>query len=112
MGMFDTIRCEYPLPDEKVQNESFQTKSLDRLLDEYTITKRGRLILHKHQHYQSKKQDFEIAYHGDLTFYTSMGDRQDNTHEWFEYKARFTEGTVQWIKRIETSKEEICHTTN
>lgn len=112
MGMFDTIRCEYPLPDKEHQQESFQTKSLERLLDQYTITKRGRLILHMHRHYQAKTKDVDIEYHGDLRFYTSVGERNDGTFEWVEYQARFTEGTIQWIVRVENEREEICHITN
>ncbi len=45
MGMFDTLRCKYPLPDKIVQTDSFQTKSLECLLDDYTITENGKLIL-------------------------------------------------------------------
>ena len=47
MGMFDELRCEYELPDKEVQDEVFQTKSLDRLMDDYTITREGKLILHR-----------------------------------------------------------------
>ena len=46
MGMFDEIRCEYPLPDAIVQDETFQTKSFDREMSHYTITADGRLIHH------------------------------------------------------------------
>ncbi len=102
MGMFDTIRCEYPLPDCKFQERSFQTKSLERLLDEYTITKRGRLILHMHRHYQTKTKDVDFEFHGDLRFYTSDGSRENGDFEWVEYKVRFTEGQLQWIKRVKS----------
>ena len=49
MGMYDHIKCEYPLPDasEEVQNDVFQTKDFYNAMDDYTITKEGRLILHK-----------------------------------------------------------------
>ena len=46
MGMFDNLRCEYPLPDAAAQNFDFQTQSLDCLLDDYVITKEGRLVKH------------------------------------------------------------------
>ena len=46
--------------------------------------------------------DVEIPYHGDIVFYTSIGSREEGTFEWFEYKARFTEGRLQWIKRVES----------
>jgi len=125
MGMFDEIRCEFPLPDKVMQDEWFQTKSFECLLDRYTITRDGRLILHQVRYetipeeerpYYGKPEwetkpfirslgcmrsvpvgDVEVPYHGDITFYTSVGNGPD--HEWFEYRARFTEGRVQWIKR-------------
>jgi hypothetical protein len=47
MGLFDKLKCLYPLPDPEVQDQWFQTKSLNKLMDRYTITQDGRLILHK-----------------------------------------------------------------
>lgn len=42
MGMFDLLRCEYPLPDPRFQNEEFQTKDTPvQFLDEYRITGDG-----------------------------------------------------------------------
>jgi hypothetical protein len=129
MGMFDEIRCEYPLPDSEVQEELFQTKSFENLMDHYTITQDGRLIKHevkwepvpeeerpyygtpewdKHPFLQlagSIKEvpvgDVEIPYHGDIRFYTSKETKEPGKREWYEYRARFTEGKVQWIKRME-----------
>ncbi len=46
MGMFDEIRCEYPLPDAAMQDATFQTKSFDRDMTHYTITADGQLIHH------------------------------------------------------------------
>lgn len=46
MGLFDTIHCEYPLPDARHQDLEFQTKDLECLLSNYTITRDGRLVLH------------------------------------------------------------------
>lgn len=46
MGMFDTIRCEYLLPDPEHNALDFQTKSLDSCLNVYTITRDGRLLRH------------------------------------------------------------------
>ena len=104
MGMFDTLKCEYHLPDKIVQNDSFQTKSLDCLLDNYTISKNGNLILHRQLHYETKVKKITIDFHGDLRFYTSKGSREDNNYERFEYTARFTDGKLQWLKRVEFEK--------
>jgi hypothetical protein len=123
MGLFDEIRCEYPLPDKEVQEQVFQTKSLDNALDQYIITGDGRLILHQVRYESVPEEerpyygtpewesnpilqscgcmstvpvgDVEVPHHGDIIFYTSIGPN----HQWFEYRARFTEGRVQWVKR-------------
>ena len=128
MGLFDELKCEYPLPDAVVQEETFQTKSLNRTMDRYTISQEGRLILHKVRYEVVPEEereyygtpdwdekpfvqifgmlrsipvgDVEIPYHGDIAFYTSTGSRGVGDFEWFEYRARFTEGRLQWIKRV------------
>lgn len=128
MGMFDEIKYEYPLPDATVQDETFQTKSFDRVLTLYTITADGRLIEHttrmevvpeaERPHFGMPKWEHDSLYrsigslrsvptgdvvvphHGDIFFYTSTGSREDGTFEWYEYQARFTEGRLQWVKRV------------
>ncbi len=57
MGMFDEIRCEYPLPDSIVQDHVFQTKSLERVMDSYAITRDGRLILHEVRYEQVPEEE-------------------------------------------------------
>src|SRR5262249_43383330 len=49
MGLFDTVTCEYPLPDPSHQHSEFQTKDLECLLDHYTITRDGRLVRHRRE---------------------------------------------------------------
>lgn len=44
MGMYDNLKCDYPLPGNPVGIE-FQTKSFDSLLDDYTILSDGRLMV-------------------------------------------------------------------
>jgi len=43
MGMYDTLRCTYPLPNAAASEIEFQTKSLDCALDEYEIRADGTL---------------------------------------------------------------------
>ncbi len=97
-------------------------------MESYTITQDGRLIHHPVRHetvpeearpfYGTPKWeqsvltraigslravpigDVEVPYHGDVYFYTSIGTREADDFEWFEYQARFTEGRLQWIKRV------------
>jgi hypothetical protein len=47
MGMFDWVRCEYPLPDPEAQGYQFQTKDTPCLMEHYIITAEGRLIAHE-----------------------------------------------------------------
>ena len=128
MGMFDEIKCEYPLPDPEVQDEVFQTKNFENLMDCYTITQDGRLIKHEVRWESVPEEerpyygtpdwekpflrlmgslktvpvgDIEIPYHGDIRFYTSKEQEGADKHKWYEYCVRFTEGRVQWIKRIQ-----------
>jgi len=46
MVIFDTVTCDYPLPDPRHQHLEFQTKDLEKVLGHYTITRDGRLIRH------------------------------------------------------------------
>lgn len=123
MGMFDDIKCEYPLPDAEAQGETFQTKDLDCLLDTFTITKEGRLMYHAYDTlivpedertlckgippekrtelqktcgmFGRKNERLEDEnYHGYLRFYTSINGVQ------YEYMAKFTDGDVESIDRV------------
>ena len=38
-------------------------------------------------------------FHGDLQFYDFV-EQADGQGEWFEYVARFTDGQLQWIRRV------------
>jgi hypothetical protein len=126
MGMFDTIRCYFPLPGapEEIQNSSFQTKSMENLLDNYTITYEGRLIHHSVEWYSVEEKDrpyygnpewdsnpifrifgslgskflgdIDTNYHGMLRIYTSDNDFKI----WYEYELKFTDGTIVDVRRI------------
>lgn len=54
MGMFDTVRSEHP---EVPAEHEYQTKSLDKLLEEYTLTAAGRLIRHKEEYDITPKEE-------------------------------------------------------
>jgi len=118
MGLYDYIKCEYPLPDDGPQDALFQTKDTDaNYMEAYRITTDGRLV-HQTVRYETVPPevrpypnaddwrgvvgcfrsvptgDVTIHYHGDIYFYESIGG------EWFEYVARFTEGKVSRIWRV------------
>lgn len=96
MGMFDYLKCERQLKEKKVQDEIFQTKDFACSLDFYIITKNGKLLIKNKKGEKPKK----FNYHGDIKFYTSTGSHNNNSFKWYEYKARFTEGKLKWIRRI------------
>jgi hypothetical protein len=106
MSLFDTLRCDYPLPDPEFQERTFHTLNFRCLLDHYCLGTDGRLrqIHRKFYNPQGKPAAYAAAsedtgYHGDLRFHaktTAQGR--------VEYQARFTHGTVEWIRRIEEEK--------
>ena len=130
MGMFDEIKIEYKMPDSEIQNETFQTKSLENMMDNYTITEEGRLIFHKH-HYEEvpeeerpyygkpewdesktlfkfigsmksvHDEDIDMQYHGILEIHTMLGGFNSDDSEWFSYSLKFTDGTLINIERNE-----------
>jgi len=99
MGLFDTVRCEVPLPDSRHQDLEFQTKNLDRALLHYTIRRDGTLVRHagKGGFGIGPERDVEWPIHGDISIYTS--DRSAES-EWIEYVVRFTHGRVEWIRPL------------
>jgi hypothetical protein len=116
MGMYDEITVKYPLPEAplEVQGATFQTKDLECALDRYTITEAGRLIWHKvtREFVEDPEsifgfflkpiasEDVGVDYHGDIVLYTTVdhsSERWDRT--WYQYRVRFTSGTVEWARR-------------
>lgn len=118
MGMFDNISVSDKLPfnDEMVKLGldknvySFQTKDLHCSLDTYFI-QGGKLLEQKYKEttWIEKKDDLfggyfdkqepylvDTQYHGTLRFYHIQA--VDNLDCWIEYKARFTNGTLEDIE--------------
>lgn len=100
MGLFDTVGCEYPLPEARHQELEFQTKGLECVMDHFTITRDGRLIRHPGG-WSRLDRDVEWPVHGDIRIYTS-----DKTQDpsWIEYVVRFTHGRVEWIRSLEEAR--------
>ena len=127
--MYDEIRCEYPLPYSGYQvlpGHTFQTKSLECGLDEYTITADGTpdsaqgAVVSAYPRKSARTTvlrngkiprcrvagsirtvpvgDEEVPYHGDIHFYDDFGVREEATQVWIEYKARFIEGRLSRIE--------------
>ena len=126
MGMFDNIICKAPLPlpedigelkDLKIiwDEEVFQTKDLENLLDSYTIHKDGTLTFEEYDkewvEYSSeeRKKHFtggylkvkrqwttKKTYHGEILFYTNYFC--ETKDYWIEFKATFTDSKLSNIE--------------
>lgn len=126
MGMFDTVRCEYPLPNPADNVRFFQTKDLERTLARYTITKDGRLIEHtfrsevvpeeERPYYNTPgwpdlafvgssraidTGDEEVSYDGVLSIHDIATDAPDAeswcARTWVEYALLFEAGRVRQV---------------
>jgi len=150
--MFDNLNVEAPLPDPEYQERTFQTKSLECSLSDYTITGDGRLVLREVEWEATPEEEMPYYgtpewerggivrffgcmrekasrnvvlddFHGDVIFYDTVNapngaifaiNFREGTTSVFEadgtttpiqpvtvyYKARFTDGWLQWIRRI------------
>jgi hypothetical protein len=93
MGLFDTIKCEYPLPNGLHQELEFQTKDLECSMAHYTITRDGRLIRRHRPGRPGPERDIEWPIHGDIRIYDL-----DPNEQFVEYSVRFTHGRVEWVR--------------
>jgi hypothetical protein len=99
MGMYDEVWFDEELPDFPLRCRRFQTKSLDRCLDRYIVTKVGRLCLVGSVLLEDapaavahdRAENIDTDFHGDIRLTSDDGE-----HE--QYVARFTHGTFEWIR--------------
>ena len=100
MGLFDEIRWDAALPDgHPPDSRLFQTKSLDSCLDYYVVTAEGRLLLAGNGFEDDAdlanaeiSPGIDVEFHGDMRLVSAEADR--------EYLARFTHGTLEWIRPL------------
>lgn len=103
MGMYDEVAFDAELPDFPLICRRFQTKSLDRCLDRYLVTKAGRLLLvgnviaDEMPAAARLEERFDIECHGEIRLVAKEGK-----HE--EYVARFTNGTFESIRPLDRSQ--------
>jgi len=93
MGLYDEINCNYPLPESEnikwPSGQHFQTKSLDSMLNIFTITPEGIL--------QDQKGE-RVYFTGEIEFYDSPLGTYTNG-DWAEYLAEFIKGLLISINR-------------
>ena len=91
MGMFDYLRCRYPLPNPDHQDLEFQTKSFPGpALEQFEITPDGRLLIQTWN---------EMNYTGEISFHDFTPNK-----EWVEYCAVFLHGRLQSITEVSGEK--------
>ena len=117
MGMFDNLKCHYPLPINKdLKNQSFQTKDTPvQLLDHYEIREDGTLWhenydikdMSDHQNTEgfakafgcftkiNKHWEFVNNFIGEIRFYTMLEEGL------VEFSAYFVKGKLNQIHLIE-----------
>lgn len=130
VGLFDTVRCRFPLPHH--QDAEFQTKDLAAivedecwlggLMDEYEITKAGRLRRRMHQrkwvkkpgslfggYFKSLRSWWERVpdVQGDVRIYTSDGTPGKRGYRWVEFRVRFTNGRVEEVRTVRAAKRVV-----
>lgn len=97
MGMFDEIRWEATLPAGHPEDSRlFQTKSLDPCLEHYVVTREGRLLMvgngWQEEADSDRERGIDVEFHGDMRLVSVEGQT--------EYIARFTHGTLEWIRPL------------
>lgn len=85
MGVFDYIKCEYPIDAPQTIHE-WQTKDTpDQFLRTYTISKEGYLL--------SDGQTVDFT--GEIRFYGNERiNGRENYEKWWEYSAMFDNGKL------------------
>ena len=125
MGLYDTIKCKYPLPmpdDPKGYSgsEYFQTKDLDCALGYYEIREdgnlwsehreaeyiagdpKGKTLLEKLGRMETKKSWFELEYfHGTIEMHDYQDYDNSKDFDYFiSYEVQFDKGTVKNIRLL------------
>lgn len=93
--------------------DGFPRRRLGGSLDDYEITRDGRLRVHRHEREWTADEDaFFGGYlrsvkdwwedlpdvHGDIRIYTSSRNAEGS--EWTEFRLRFTHGVVESVTRV------------
>lgn len=121
MGMYDYVKCEFPLTRPEMQDRLFQTKDTpNQFLDTYTITADGRLLGPKYDlEWQEdaeapmggylKRENLQMHdadFSGRFVFYDfETGSHLDSDLIYFE--AMFDRGKLLCIRELESDDEEL-----
>ena len=120
MGIFDTIKCEYELPDKEIQDHDFQSKCLDGYMDRFILKKDGTLYkimvetknvdntdwkegdweFFKTKYIITKQWEVKEDIHGHVRMYTSTGNHDNGDYKWWEYRLKFTNGKLVALDKL------------
>jgi hypothetical protein len=108
MGMFDHIKCDYPLPGQPLEVDckpSFQTKDLDNDLLCFRISEAGELL---------DEENVLVGFTGEVNFYScnicaadgrGSYTRNGEDREDSDYKALFIKGKLIYIEQTQYSRK-------
>ena len=98
MGLFDRIRCNYPMPLDGANALTYQTKDTPaQLLDNYEIRGDGTLWHQSVDYDDGANSPFEpVRFTGDIRFYGRLVPSG-----WVEWLAIFAEGRLTSLSLIE-----------
>lgn len=118
MGMFDELKCEYPLGHPPSEGLTFQTKSMDCNLDKYRIDKNGALWIERYDIEDrsdpnakgvarlfgslsrvNKREERLSDFSGEIDFYMSYGEKKSSGFGecMVEFRAQFLSGQLQSV---------------
>ena len=99
MGLYDEIRWDAELPERHPADDRiFQTKFLDPCLEHFVVTPEKRLVLVGNGLMEDDLatakdvKGVDVAFHGDI--------RLSSVKSSHSYLARFTHGTLEWIRPL------------
>lgn len=117
MGVFDDLRCKYPLPIPEAQDFVFQTKDTDaQYCDDYELREDGTLWrecydseiiidpsspLGMRQDRRNIRWEQEVVT-GEVCFYHLVKD--ESRHLWYEFQAWFRDGVLKEIVGSKTDR--------
>ena len=119
MGMFDTIKCSYVLPytlqhiselslfDETiVAQDEFQTKDLECMMVDYTITTDGLLKIWEFSKKHNKPIYKNIKHTGSIEMYNWLSNNHLDHDLYYRWKLKFKCGKLKKCKLLNFDRED------
>jgi len=125
MGLYDSFTVSYPLPIKadipdkykafiraSIDQDGFQSKDLDCIMDNYYIDNSGALYLEQSSDFEDP--DFKIErtkkyFHGHLRIYNFIILDEDDLQSkiWIEYDLKFTDGLLVCATMISPTEKDF-----